>query len=264
MLKSLLILPCLSLSLVHASIKVREVNYRQDTTALSGLLVWDSTGASAKVKKPGVILFSDWMGVGEFARTRAEKLARMGYIVFAADVYGKGRNPRDTKEAGAIATVYKSDRALTRARAQAGFDELHKAVGVDTNRLAAMGWCFGGMVALELARSGAPLKGTIVFHGNLDTPDPSLAKNIKGSIAVYHGALDPYVPGMQVKNFMDEMNAAKVDYTLTYFSGAVHAFTNAGAGDDPSKGAAYNVVADARSWEMMKLFFAEIFPPARR
>jgi dienelactone hydrolase len=261
--KSILLAACLLASLAHGSVKVQTVDYRQDTTSLSGLLIYD-TSMGAKSKRPGIVLFSDWMGVGDFARTRGEKLARMGYVVFAADVYGKGKNPHDMKEAGAISTIYKSDRALTRARAAAALDQLRKAAGVDTNKLAAMGYCFGGMVALELARSGADLKGVSVFHGNLDTPDPSLAKNIKGSIAVFHGALDPYVPQAQVKNFMDEMNNAKVDYQLTFYSGAVHAFTNPMAGNDISQGAAYNAKADARSWEAMKLFWAEIFPPARR
>jgi dienelactone hydrolase len=249
-------------SLSQAAVKVQSVDYRQDTTALSGLLIYDS--AVGAKKKPGIVIFSDWMGVGDMAREKGEKLARMGFVVFAADVYGKGKNPRDTKEAGSIAAVYKSDRALTRARAQAGLDELRKAAGVDTSRVAAMGYCFGGMVALELARSGAPLKGVAVFHGNLDTPDPTLAKNIKGSIAVFQGAIDPYVPEMQVKNFMDEMNKANVDWRLTYYSGAVHAFTNPKAGNDISQGAAYNELADKRSWESMKLFYEELFPHARR
>lgn len=262
MLKPALLLMGLLAAATQASVKIQTVEYRQDTASLSGLLAYE-TGA-AKAKKPGIVLFSDWMGVSDFARVQAEKVARLGYVVFVADVYGKGHQPKDQKEAGALSSIYKGDRALTRARAAAALDQLRKAAGVDTSKLAAMGYCFGGMVALELSRSGAPLLGTAVFHGTLDTPDPSQAKNIKGSVAVFHGADDPFVNADQVRGFMDEMKKAGVDWRFTYYSGAVHAFTNPQAGNDPSKGAAYNAKADARSWESMKLYYQEIFGPAAR
>lgn len=148
---------------------------------------------------------------------------------------------------------------MLRQRARAAVLELRKNPLVDDNRLAMIGYCFGGGTALELARSGANLKGFVSFHGNLDTPDPTLAKNIKGKILVLHGAIDPNVKPEAVIAFRDEMEAAKVDYQFIAYSGAVHAFTQREAGNDISKGAAYNAKADRRSWQAMKDFFAEIF-----
>jgi dienelactone hydrolase len=237
--------------------KSRPVEYKLDTVSLQGILVSEGGGKN----KPGVVLFTDWMGVGDHAQSQAEKVARMGYVVFVADIYGKGKNPKDTKEAGATAGIYKADRNLMRQRAAAGLAQLKASAGVDTTRLGAMGFCFGGTVALELARSGADLDATVSFHGNLDTPDPSLAKNIKGSVLVLHGADDPYVPADQVKAFQEEMRAAKVDWYMTAFGGAVHSFTKPAAGNDPSKGSAYHPKADARSFEELKDFLADSFAP---
>ena len=186
-------------------------------------------------------------------------LAQLGYVAFALDIYGKGIRPKDRAEAGAQAGKYRADRPLLRQRARAAVLELRKNPLVDTNRLAMIGYCFGGGTALELARSGANLKGFVSFHGNLDTPDPSLAKNIKGKILVLHGAIDPNVKPESVVAFHAEMEAAKVDYQFIAYSGAVHAFTQREAGNDISKGAAYNAKADRRSWQAMKDFFAEIF-----
>jgi dienelactone hydrolase len=179
-----------------------------------------------------------------------------------ADIYGKGNNPADAKGAAATSAKYKSDRPLMRKRAAAGLARLKQVPGVDTTRLAAMGYCFGGTVALELARSGADLRGAVSVHGNLDTPDLSMAKAIKGTILVLHGANDPYVPAEQVKNFQDEMRKAEVDWYMISFGNAVHSFTKPEAGDDPSDGQAYNAKADARSFEAMKDFYAEVFKAA--
>lgn len=246
---------------VLAAPKAQPVDYKQDTVALQGILVTDpAAGAgAAKGKRPGVVLFTDWMGVSESAQAKAAQVAKLGYVVFVADVYGKGKKPKDNKEAGAMAAVYKSDRNLMRQRAQAGLAQLKAAPGVDTTRLGAMGYCFGGTVALELARSGADLDGAASIHGNLDTPDPAMARNIKGSILVLHGAADPYVPAQQLKNFQDEMHGSKVDWRMVSYGGAVHSFTKPEAGNDPSQGQAYDPKADARSSEELKDFFAEIF-----
>jgi dienelactone hydrolase len=240
----------------RAALKTETVDYKQDTAALEGWLIYD---AAAKGKQPGIVLVSDWMGMSDLARQYGEKTAKLGYVVFVADIFGKGIHPKDMKEASAQAGIYRNDRNLMQARAKAALDQLIKSPHVDTARLAAQGYCFGGGVALELARSGAPLKGVVSFHGNLDTPHPEQAKNIKGEVLVQHGADDPFVTADQVKAFTDEMRNAGVDWRLIKYGGAVHGFTNPAAGSDNSKGMAYNPKADKRSWTAMQDFYKEIF-----
>jgi dienelactone hydrolase len=239
----------------RAEIVTRTVEYKQGETVMEGFLAYDSAGPA---KKPGVLVVHDWKGLGPGPKARAEQLAKMGYVAFAADIYGKGARPAPGKE-GATAGPYFKDRALMRSRVGAAFDELARQPNVDAGRIAAIGYCFGGTTVLELARSGAGVVGTVVFHGILETPTPADAKNIKGKVLVLHGADDPYVPDAQLKAFEDEMRAAKVDWQVVKYSGAVHAFAVVEAGNDPSKGAAYNATADRRSWKAMEDFFAEIF-----
>ena len=148
---------------------------------------------------------------------------------------------------------------LLRARVNAALRTLRKEPHVDPERVAAIGYCFGGTTVLELARSGAEIAGVVSFHGGLDTPNPADAKSIRCKLLVLHGADDPNVPPSQVAAFESEMTTAGVDWQLIKYSGAVHAFTNPEAGHDNSKGAAYNERAAKRSWEAMKVFFAEIF-----
>jgi dienelactone hydrolase len=191
---------------------------------------------------------------------RAEQLAALGYVALTADIYGKGVRPANGQEASAEAGKYYRDRTLLRARARAGLDFLASRPEADPSRLAVIGYCFGGATALELARSGAPVKGTVTFHGGLSTPTPADAKNITGKVLVLHGADDPYTKQEDVTALMKEMREAGVDWQLVQYSGAVHSFTDKRAGNDNSKGAAYNEAADRRSWKAMKDFFEEIFP----
>ena len=146
-----------------------------------------------------------------------------------------------------------------RARVNAAFDTFKQIPKVDPSRIAAMGFCFGGTTVLELARSGAPVIGTVTFHGGLSTPTPADAKNIKGKILALHGADDPFVKEAEVIDFQKEMRDAKLDWQFVSYGNAVHSFTNPGAGTDNSKGAAYNHEADVRSWAAMRAFFDEIF-----
>ncbi len=239
----------------HCAVHTEIVEYRQGDTALEGYLAYDD---SSSEKRPGVLIVHDWMGLGSFAKEKAEQLAQLGYTAFAADIYGKGVRPSNPKEAGEQASIYKKDRGLMRARDLAGLEVLKNNPRADASRLAAMGYCFGGTAVLELARSGADVKGVISFHGGLDTPNPEDAKNIKSKVLVLHGAEDPFAPAKEVQAFEDEMRHAGVDWQVVLYGGAVHAFTNPAAGNDPSKGAAYNEAADRRSWEAMKAFFSEV------
>lgn len=240
----------------RADIVSRSVDYRHGDAQLSGYMAYDD---SIMKPRPGVLVFHDWMGEAEFDRNISRKLAAMGYVAFSADMYGAGIRPRNGQEAGKLAGIYRSNRTLMRNRADAALQMLLSSEMVDRSKVAAMGYCFGGGVALELARSGAPLTGVVSFHGNLDTPNPADGKNIKGKVLILHGADDPFVPYEQVTAFQQEMRQTGVDWQFVYYGNAVHAFTNPAAGSDNSKGAAYNEKADRRSWRAMKDFFEEIF-----
>jgi len=240
----------------QAKIVTQTVEYQQGDTTLEGYLAFDD---SITGKRPGVLVVHQWMGLTDYEKHRAEQLAQLGYVAFCADIYGKGVRPKDTGEAGPLAGKYKGDRALLRARVNAALDVLEKNQLVDSKRVAAIGYCFGGTTVIELARSGADIAGVVSFHGGLDSPTPADGKNIKSKVLVCHGADDPFVKPSDLAAFEDEMRQANVDWTLIKFGGAVHSFTQPMAGNDNSKGAAYNEKADKRSWEAMKAFFAEIF-----
>jgi len=240
-----------------AGVVGKTVEYRQGDTVLEGYLAYND---SIKGKRPGVLVIHEWTGLGAYERKRADQLAKLGYVAFAADIYGKGVRPAGPEPAAKEAAKYRgSDRSLIRARGAAGLGKLASLPQVDPERLAVIGYCFGGTAALELARSGAKLRGTVSFHGGLNTPDPTDAKNIRGKVLVLHGADDPNVKPAEVDAFQKEMRQAKVDWQMVYYGGAVHSFSNPKSGNDPSKGAAYDEKADRRSWEAMKQFFAEIF-----
>lgn len=239
-----------------AEIRSETVTYKEADTVLEGYLAYD---AKLAAKRPGVVIIPDWLGVRDLAKKKADELAKLGYTVFLADMYGKGVRPKDGKEAMALVGPLKADRHLMRRRAEAALNELAKHKTVNPQKLASMGYCFGGTTALEMARAGLPLKGVISFHGNLDTPQPADGKNIKGRVLVLNGADDPYVPAAQIAAFEKEMRDAKVDWEFVNYANAVHAFTVSDAGNDNSKGAAYNEKADKRSWEAMKTFFKQIF-----
>jgi dienelactone hydrolase len=248
----------LAASATSAAVQTKTIEYKQGDQVLEGYIAYPE-----KVKKaPGIVVVHDWMGLqpgeSDYAKTRARQLAEMGYVALAADIYGKGQRPADQKQAAEFAGKYKSDRALLRARVKAALDTLEKDPHVDTHQIAAIGYCFGGTTVLELARSGADIAGVVSFHGGLDTPHPETSK-LKAKVLALHGADDPFVPADQVAAFQDELRKAKADWQMIYYADAVHSFTKPSAGNDPSKGQAYNEKADKRSWQAMKQFFAEIF-----
>ena len=241
---------------VQAKIVTQTIEYKQGDATLEGYLAYDDATTTAR---PGVLVVHQWLGLTDYEKHRAEQLAGLGYVAFCADIYGKGIRPKDTSEAGVQATKYKSDRALLRLRVNAGLDELKQNPLVDKSRVAAIGYCFGGTTVIELARSGADLQGIVSFHGGLDSPTPADGKNIKCKILICHGADDPFEKPADLAAFEDEMRQANVDWVLIKYGGAVHSFTQPMAGNDNSKGAAYNERADRRSWAAMKMFFAGIF-----
>ncbi|MGA2192924.1 MAG: dienelactone hydrolase family protein [Nitrospirota bacterium] len=239
-----------------AEVHTQAVEYRQGDTVLEGFLAYDDSFTG---KRPGMLVVHDWTGVGPYVKGRCEQLARLGYVAFAADIYGKGIRPKAKEDAAKEAGIYLNDRALMRARVKAGLEELKKQDLVDPGRIAAIGYCFGGAAVLELARSGANIAGVVVFHGTLSNPNPADARNIKAKVLVLHGADDPFADRKQVNAFIDEMRKTDVDWQLVLYGGAVHGFTLPDAGNDPKKGVAYDERADRRSWQAMKDFLGEIF-----
>lgn len=235
------------------------VEYKDGDKILEGYLVYDDAGNQ---KRPGVMLIHEWWGLNSYIMGRADEIARLGYVAFAADIYGKGIRAKDMAEAGKLSRTYSSDRELIVRRANEGLDQLKNNSLVDQKRIAVMGYCFGGGVALELARSGADVTGVVTFHGSLASSHPEDDINIKGKVLVLHGADDPFVNAKIVNEFEDSMRKTRVDWQVVLYSGAVHGFTNPDNGNDPSKGLAYNERADKRSWEAMKAFYNEIFQQA--
>ena len=254
------ILPFLSalfLASAHGALVEKTVPYEQGGTALEGFHVYDD---SISGERPGILILHQWTGLTDYEKGRGRQLAELGYNVFAADIYGKGIRPVPP-EAGKEAGKYKSDRKLYRARIDAALDVLKKDERTDPSKIAAIGYCFGGTGVLELARSGADIAGVVSFHGGLGAAPGFAAEagKVPAKILVLHGAIDPNVKAEEVAAFQKEMDETKADYQFVAYSGAVHAFTQKMAGNDPSKGVAYDEKADKRSWEAMKAFFAEIF-----
>ncbi|WP_425275566.1 dienelactone hydrolase family protein [Stutzerimonas zhaodongensis] len=209
----------------EAAVVVKPHAYEIDGEAFEGLIIYDD---AVTTPRPGLMMVPNWLGVTERSAEKAARAAGDKYVVFMADMYGKSVRPSNPDEAKAAATSVRSDRALMRKRAQAAVKafEAQSVVPVDTAKMAAIGFCFGGGAVLELARSGSELDAFISFHGNLDTPNPDDAKQIKAPVLVLHGADDPAVPQEQVDGFVAEMKATDVDWQLVSYGNAVHSFTD--------------------------------------
>ncbi|MEW6585546.1 MAG: dienelactone hydrolase family protein [Nitrospirota bacterium] len=239
-----------------AEIKTELVEYKHGEVWLEGYLAYDD---AIKGKRPGVVVVHEWWGLNDYIQSRTREVAKLGYIAFAIDMYGKGSRARDPQKAGELSGSMTKDPKLLRSRAAAGLDVLRKQDLTDPRKMAAIGYCFGGKTVLELARSGADLAGVASFHGSLDTQNPDDARNIKGSVLVLHGGDDPFVSNEKVAAFQEEMRKTGVDWQMNIYGNAVHSFTNPDADKLNMKGIKYDEKADRRSWEELKAFLSEIF-----
>jgi dienelactone hydrolase len=242
----------------RAEIRTQHIDYKSGDTVFEGFLAYDD---AIKEKRPGILIAHNKRGISKHTEGLAIKLAELGYVAFAADAYGKGLRFSKEDDDGSTeqSQKLKKDRALTRARINAALNVLTSDSHVDAAKLGVAGYCVGGMVALELARSGAPVQAVAIFHGTVDTPTPEDAKNIKGRVLIMHGLDDRSVPITDVYKLADEMRAAKVDFQLELYSGVVHGFTEPANKPAPGKKTAYNERADKKSWAAMQDLFHEVF-----
>ncbi len=238
-----------------AAVRTQVVEYKQGDAVLEGFLAWDD---AVQGRRPGVLVVHEWTGLSDYAKMRARKLAEMGYVALAADIYGKGVRPKTPQEAAAQAGKYKNDRTLMRARVEAALDALRS-----NDRVRSQAGGGHRLLLRRHLRAGTrPQRRRNGRRGEFPRrsghPAPADAKNIKCKVLVLHGGDDPHVPRKDVEAFQDEMRSGGVDWQLMIYGGAVHGFTNPGNGNDKSRGVAYNAAADRRSWEAMKEFFAEV------
>jgi dienelactone hydrolase len=235
-----------------AEIKTERVEYKDGDTVLEGYIAYDT---NIKGPRPGVVIVHDWNGTDEYEERRARMLAELGYVGFAADIYGKGNKPKTQAENGQMAGKYRNDMPLFISRMNAAVSTLRARTEVQKDKVAAMGYCFGGGGVLELARSGADISGVISFHGGLATKTPATVGSVRAKVLVCHASQDPSVPYEQLVGFLGEMRDAKVDYQLVAYNVDSHPFTAPGPG--------YRPEADRRSWDELQKFFKEIFGAAK-
>jgi dienelactone hydrolase len=240
-----------------AAVKSRTVEYKIGDQSFEGVFVYPQ---ASKGKLPGVLMVHNWLGVSDETKKQAERMARLGLAVFAVDVYGKGIRAKGPQDAMPLASKYKGDRKLFRERVLRGLEILREQKEVDPAKIVAAGYCFGGTGVIELARAGADVKAVVSFHGGLDSPTPADGKNIKAKVVALQGADDPYVKPADIAAFQNEMRTHNVDWQMTVYGGAVHSFTELGAGSDAKTGAAYNRKADQRSFEVFTDLIGELFP----
>jgi dienelactone hydrolase len=219
-----------------------------------GFVAYDD---AAKGKRPGVLVAHEWWGLNDFARTQAKRLAQLGYVAFAVDMYGEGKTTADFAIAAKLAGSVRGT-PLMRKRIVAGLDALLRQENVDPRRIAAIGFCFGGTSVLDLAYSGADVKGIVTFHGGLFSLSQEDAGHVKAKFLILHGADDPTMTRDTINQFQESLRKAGVDWQMVYFGNAVHSFSNPASGNDKSKGMAYNPLAAQRSWKNMEVFLQDI------
>lgn len=234
--------------------QLKAVDYNDGKQALSG---FSSLPVKALNKKPGILILPAWMGIDDHAKESAADLSKLGYYTFVADIYGVDKRPKDYKDAGENAGYFKKNISEYHKRIQLALDQLIKS-GANADEIVVIGYCFGGTGAIEAARTNMKVKGIVSFHGGLGRDADRTIETINPKVLVLHGADDPYESEEEIKAFQNEMRKAKADWQMVYYANSVHAFTDKNAGNDNTKGAAYNELADKRSWKAMLTFLKEV------
>lgn len=248
---------CLMLSShARAGIQTKMIEYKHGDLVLEGYLAWDDAAVG---KRPGILVVHEWWGLNEYPKLRARKLAELGYVAFACDMYGKGVVTKDPGEAGKLAGEVRKDVKVYRERTAAGLKVLAEQPQVDASKLGAIGYCFGGTAVLNLACHGADVKAVVSFHGSLFKPTPEDAKAVKGSILICNGAADTFIQKDDREALVAAFEKGKVDYQFVDYAGALHTFTNPDSATLGVPGLKYDEKADKRSWDHMQRLFKEKF-----
>ena len=234
--------------------QLKNIKYTDGQQALNGV---SAIPKKSLKNKPGILILPAWKGIDTHAKHSAERLSELGYCAFIADIYGEGHYPKNITEAGEQAGYYKKNRDQYQQRIRLALNQLIR-LGANPEKIVVMGYCFGGTGALEAARAQMPVLGAVSFHGGLAKDYAKPTQNIGTKILICHGADDPYESQEEILEFQKEMRDAKADWQMIYYANAVHAFTDPEAGNDNSKGAAYNEKADKRSWEHLLNFLNEV------
>ncbi len=240
----------------QADIQTQTITYKDGETPLSGYLAYDN---AVQGQRPAVLVVHEWWGLNDYARRRAEMLAGLGYVALAVDMYGQGKTTEHPEQAGQWAKQITQNMAAWRSRAAAGLAALKQQPQTDPKRIAAIGYCFGGGTAQQLAYSGADLKGVVSFHGSLQNPPADAARQTKARFLICHGGADPMTPPEQLQTYLSAMEASGLDYQMVIYGGAKHAFTNPNADQHQMAALGYNAGADKRSWDHMRRFFNALF-----
>jgi dienelactone hydrolase len=239
----------------QAKMVTKEYEYKLDSMTYKGFIAYDD---ATKWKRPGILVAHEWWGLNDFTKTQAKRLAQLGYVAFAVDMYGNGLTTTDFATASKLAGGVRGTPRM-RQRIVAGLDALLRQENVDPKRIAAIGFCFGGTSVLDLAYSGADVKGVVTFHGGLFSIKQEDMGHLKAKLLILHGADDPTMPRDTVLAFQESMRKSGADWQMVFYGDAVHGFTNPANGTDKSKGVAYNALAAQRSWKLTETFLSEIF-----
>jgi dienelactone hydrolase len=250
-----------SATAANSAVKTKDITYTYDGKSFKGMLAWDD---AVQGKRPGVLVVHEFWGLNDYAKHRAEVLAKLGYVAFACDMYGDAKSTQHPKEAAEFAGEVRKNTKTWQGRALASLKVLEDCDKVDSKNLAAIGYCFGGSTALELAYAGAPLKAVATFHAALPVPTTEQAKAIKPRIVICHGADDSFIKQETINEFKAALDGAKVNYQFNSYPGAVHSFTVPGAEKVGLKGIAYNKSADEQSWQAMQNLFRETLTASKK